>query len=213
MAEFIRARSAEQKEQRLAEIKQAASRQFRSHPYHEVTLTTIADELGWSRANLYKYVTTKEEIFLLLAGDEMDSYFEALLAALPEGCGLAPDTVAEVWAGIANAHRAYFRLGDLLTTIIETNVTLERLVAFKRAYYDLVDRMRERLPRILDISPENVERLIMAVYYHGVGLAGTCWDNPLVLQALGELGIERPVSDFRAEMADFIGMCLARYAA
>ena len=42
-------------------------RQFAERPYHEITLTTIADELGWSRANLYKYVCTKEEVFLLLS--------------------------------------------------------------------------------------------------------------------------------------------------
>lgn len=213
MTEFIRARSPEQKEQRLADIKAAVRRQFEERPYHEITLTTIADELGWSRANLYKYVSTKEDVFLLITEDEMDAYFDALLTALPEGCGLSPDTVAEVWAGIANAHRAYFRLGDLLTTIIETNVSLERLTDFKRSYYDLVGQMRERLPHILDVTPDNVERLIMAVYYHGVGLAGTCWNNPLLVQALDALGIERPVSDFRNEMADFIGMCLAHYAA
>ena len=155
MADFIRARSAEQKEQRLEEIKGAARSQFQTHPYHEITLTTIADELGWSRANLYKYVTTKEEIFLLLAGDECASYFEALLAALPEGCGLAPDVVAEVWAGIANAHQEYFRLGDLLTTIIETNVTVERLARFKSGYYAHVSPMEERLPRILHIRAES----------------------------------------------------------
>ena len=148
MADFIRARSAEQKEQRLNEIKGAVRRQFAERPYHEITLTTIAEELGWSRANLYKYVSTKEEVFLLLAADECRAYFDALLAALPEGCGLSPATIAEVWAGIANAHQEYFRLGDLLSTIIETNVGVERLAEFKRCYYDCVGTMRERLPQI-----------------------------------------------------------------
>lgn len=212
MADFIRARSAEQKEQRLEEIKGAARSQFQTHPYHEITLTTIADELGWSRANLYKYVTTKEEIFLLLAGDECASYFEALLAALPEGCGLAPDVVAEVWAGIANAHQEYFRLGDLLTTIIETNVTVERLARFKSGYYAHVSAMEERLPRILDIRAAHVEPLLLAIYYHAVGLVSGCWRNPLVAQALESIGRERRQVDFRVEMCDFIGMCLAHYA-
>lgn len=36
-------------------------------PYTEIAITTIADKLIWSRANLYKYVTTKEEIFLELS--------------------------------------------------------------------------------------------------------------------------------------------------
>ncbi len=212
MAEFIRARSAEQKGQRLDQIKGAVRRQFAERPYHEITLTTIADELGWSRANLYKYVSTKEEVFLLLTADEMDSYFNALLTALPEGCGLAPDTVAEVWAGIANAHQEYFRLGDLLTTIVETNVTIERLMVFKRAYYDHVAQMREHLPLILDIAPERVEPLLLAIYYHATGLVSGCWSNPLIAEALERLRIERPETNFRAEMRDFIGMCLDHYA-
>ena len=211
MAEFIRARSPEQKGQRLEEIKGAVRRQFAERPYHEITLTTIADELGWSRANLYKYVSTKEEVFLLLTADEMDAYFNALLTALPEGCGLAPDTVAEVWAGIANAHQEYFRLGDLLTTIVETNVTVERLMAFKRAYYDHVACMREHLPLILDIEPERVEPLLVAIYYHATGLVSGCWSNPLIAEALERLEIARPETDFRAEMRDFVGMCLDHY--
>ncbi len=213
MADFIRARSAEQKEQRLEEIKGAARRQFAARPYHEITLTTIADELGWSRANLYKYVSTKEEIFLLLTADECRSYFDDLLAAFPKGCGLSPATVAEVWAGIANAHQEYFRLGDLLAAIVETNVTVERLVDFKRCYYACVEKMRERLPLVLDIAPERVESLLLTIYYHAVGLEGVCWHNPLIAQALEELGATPPVGDFRTEMREFIGMCLGHYAA
>ena len=212
MAEFIRARSPEQKEQRLDEIKGAVRRQFAERPYHEITLTTIAEELGWSRANLYKYVTTKEEIFLLLTADECDAYFEALLAALPEGAELAPAEAADAWADVAAAHQEYFRLGDLLSTIVETNVTVERLMDFKRGYYAHVDEMRERLPKVTGIAPERVEPLLLAIYYHATGLVSSCWSNPLIAEALRRLEIERPETDFRAEMLDFIGMCLGHYA-
>lgn len=212
MAEFIRARSPEQKEQRLDEIKGAVRRQFAVRPYHEITLTTIAEELGWSRANLYKYVTTKEEIFLLLTADECDAYFETLLAALPEGAELAPAEAAEAWADVAAAHQEYFRLGDLLTTIVETNVTVERLMDFKRGYYAHVDEMRKRLPKVTGTAPERVERLLLAIYYHATGLVSSCWSNPLIAEALRRLEIERPETDFRAEMRDFIGMCLGHYA-
>lgn len=211
MAEFIRARSPEQKEQRLDEIKGAVRRQFSERPYHEITLTTIAEELDWSRANLYKYVTTKEEIFLLLTSDECDAYFEALLAALPEGRELSPAETADAWAKVADAHQEYFRLGDLLTTIVETNVTVERLMDFKRGYYAHVDEMREHLPQVIGIEPEHVEPLLLAVYYHATGLVSSCWSNPLIAEALRRLEIERSKTDFRAEMRDFIAMCLERY--
>lgn len=212
MAEFIRARSPEQKGQRLDEIKGAVRRQFAERPYHEITLTTIAEELGWSRANLYKYVTTKEEIFLLLTGDECNAYFDALLAALDGDRTLDAAAVADAWADVADAHQEYFRLGDLLTTIVETNVTVERLMVFKRGYYDRVAEMRERLPQVAGIAPERVEPLLLAVYYHATGLVSSCWSNPLIAEALSRLEIERPETNFRAEMRDFIGMCLGHYA-
>ena len=77
--DFIRARSSEQKSQRMSDIKRATAQLYRDFPYHEITLTTIAERLGWSRASLYKYVTTKEEIFLELSADARNAYFEDLL--------------------------------------------------------------------------------------------------------------------------------------
>ena len=209
MSDFIRARSEEQKAMRLGEIKAAAERLFQTRPYHEITLTVIADELGWSRANLYKYVSTKEEVFLSLMADKRDAYTDALLASLPEGCGFSRSTVAEVWAGIANAHRDFFRYGDLLYTVIETNVSVEKLVEFKRGYYEGVARMRRQLPSVLNVAPEKVESLANSVYHQGIGLCCSCMDNPLVREAVGRLGVTPATVDFRAEMRDFIEMSLA----
>lgn len=73
----MRARSSSQKEERMTEIKKAADAQFAEKPYHMITLTTIAEQLSWW-ANLYKYVTTKEEIFLELTREKWDTYFTAL---------------------------------------------------------------------------------------------------------------------------------------
>ncbi len=209
MESFARARSDEQKAQRLAEVKAVAKQQFAERPYHEITLTTIAEGLDWSRANLYKYVSTKEEIFLALDTDECNAYFESLLAALPEGCGFSADVVAEVWAGIANAHQDYFRLGEILSGIIETNVSLERLVDFKRTYYEHVHALSDRLVAILGVDPARTEELITTIYFHGVGYSGICYRSPLVTQALDKLGIGAHQVDFRSTMRDFIAMCLA----
>ena len=54
MTDFVRARSEEQKQARMAEIKAAADELFCSVPYQEITLSTIAGKLSWTRANLYK---------------------------------------------------------------------------------------------------------------------------------------------------------------
>lgn len=132
MADYIRARSYDQKEERLNQIKKATEELFENFPYTEITLSTIAEKLGWSRANLYKYVTTKEEIILEIAADKMTAYFNSLLSAFPQKNNFSLEVIAEVWAGLVNAHQDYMRYVSYLNPIIETNVTVERLASFKK---------------------------------------------------------------------------------
>ena len=65
MSYYIRARSPEQKQERMEAIMAAADKLFQKQPYHQFNMGTIAEELGWSRSNLYKYAATQEEISLL----------------------------------------------------------------------------------------------------------------------------------------------------
>ncbi|MDO5853617.1 MAG: TetR family transcriptional regulator [Thermoplasmata archaeon] len=206
MADFIRARSPEQKELRMSEIKTAADSLFLEKPYHEITLSTIADRLSWTRANLYRYVSTKEEIFLELTEDRMSEYYDALMAAVPEGCGYSPETLAEVWASIVNAHTDYFKYGSILSSIIETNVSVERLATFKSTFYDMADALSERLVSVTGMSLDSAYQIQIAVYYHAVGLTGVCHSGPLIRQALELAGIERPRLDLKDAMRDFILM-------
>ena len=64
--EFKRARTEEQKRQRLEGIVRTVDDLLDRYPYREITMAMVADELGFSRANLGHYVKTKEEMFLLL---------------------------------------------------------------------------------------------------------------------------------------------------
>ena len=135
MTDFVRARSEEQKQARMAEIKVAADELFCSVPYQEITLSTIAGKLSWTRANLYKYVTTKEEIYLEICSDKMQSYFDDLFAAFPNEKPFTPNQWAAAWADVLNAHRDYLRYSDILCTIIEVHVTACRLASFKTSYH------------------------------------------------------------------------------
>ena len=211
MVDYIRARSDEQKAERFEQVKTALEHQFATRPYHEISLTTLADELGWSRTNLYKYISTKEEVFLAVAGDKRDAYMLALKAALPLGCGFDNNTIAAVWAGIAKAHQDFFRYGDLLFSVIETNVGVEKLREFKRGYYEILRPFAAQMGNVLGLEADRVEQFLNTVYFHGVGLTGSCLNNPRVKQAVHELGIVVKPIDFQADMQDFISMTLAWY--
>lgn len=211
MTEFTRARSKEQKEIRMQEIKDAVDKLFAEKPYHEITLTTIAKELKWTRVNLYQYVSTKEEIFLELCTDKRDAYYDALKAALPPGCGYSLDVLAQVWAGILNAHRDHLHYCDILSSIVETHVSVERLAKFKKRYYEKAYEICDLLSSHLGTSREITYELFLNVYHHSVGVCSLCRWNPLVEEALKRENITPPPIDFRENMQEFILMNLERY--
>lgn len=211
VADFIRARSGRQKEQRMAEIKHAADELFRERSYHEITLKAIAERLGWSHAALYKYVKTKEEIYLELCDDYCRSFYDSLLTAYPQGCTYSHEVLAEVWAEQLNSNREYLTYSNMLFTIIETNVSAERLAVFKKNYYECLDRLSNRFCTNLGMKPENADKLFHAVLFHAVNMNGWCTDNPLVTEAMQIAGLENRLPDFKDELREFIGMCLNHY--
>lgn len=208
MAEYIRARSEDHKEERLNQIKDATAELFESRPFNEITLSVIAEKLGWCRANLYKYVTTKEEIFLEIVSDKMAKYYTELLAAFPEKNNYSIEVIAEVWAGILNANQNYMHYASYLNTVVETNVTVERLAIFKKKYYDFAYILRNRLADMLKISEEKAYRIQLDVIFFGSSTASSCYKNPLVQKALKQIKITPPALDFYSDMKDFILMRL-----
>ena len=213
MADFIRARSDAQKEQRMREIKRAADELFHERRYHEITLRAIAERLGWSHAALYKYVSTKEDIYLEVCADTRNAYFDALLTAYPEGCSYSDAVLAEVWAELLASNRDYLAYSDILFTIIETNVTVERLAQFKSDYYAHEAIIAARFHANRGMDDDSVNQLLNAVLFHAVSVNGWCANNPLVAEALKLANLKPCVPDFKEEMRDFIGMCLAHYGA
>ena len=195
----------------MAEIKQAADELFHEKSYHEITLKGISERLGWSHAALYKYVGTKEDIFLELCADARGEYVSSLLAAYPSGCSYSHEVLAQVWTEQLNSHRDYLAYSDLLFTIIETNVSAERLAEFKRGYFEETDLLSKRFLENLGIEPDRTGQLFNSVLFHAVSINGWCTENPLVAEAMEIAGLEQRVPDFKEEMRDFIEMCLAHY--
>ena len=206
MQKYIRARSDDQKEERLNQIKEVTAQLFENNPYNEITLSKIAEKLDWSRANLYKYVTTKEEIILEIAKDKMTAYYSALLAAFPDGNNYSAEVIAEVWAGIMNAHQTYMLYVSYLNPVIETNVTVDRLAIFKKQYYDLAYALCDSLSKMLNLSKQDAYKLQLDMLFFGSSNAISCYKNPLIQAALEKISIQPPEMDFYKDMKEFILM-------
>lgn len=209
MTDFQRARSPEQKQQRMDEIMAATDGLFHAHSYHAVTLTTIAEALGWSRGNLYKYVTTKEEIFLELYQVKQTDFIGELHAALNGVAPCADEAFAGAWSDVLSRHQDYLRYHGILNTIIETNVTVERLAEFKKRSF----ANRERAYALLstqcpNLSDGQVRQLFLTLLYHGCGLYSHTHVAPLLEQAMEMAGLTVVHDEFAPMFRDFLLMCL-----
>ena len=206
--EFIRARSDEQKCIRMSCIKKAADELFSEMPYHRITLTTIAERLGASRAQIYRYASTKEEIYLSIAEDSRRECLGAFLASFPEEAAYCDETIAEIWTELLNRNRRFLLYSELLPSIIEANVSVERLAPFKAEYVRLTERFSARLVEILGVSDEAAQMIQLSVLFHGNGMVGYCFTSKLVKDAMEMAGVSVHRPEFKDEMRTFILMNL-----
>ncbi|MBP3885757.1 MAG: TetR family transcriptional regulator [Olsenella sp.] len=225
MADYIRARSPERKRERMDAIMRAADALFARRPYHQITMGTIAEELGWSRSNLYKYAATQEEIFLALHTAKNRAWLEELVCDLggtsddgamrrgaPDGTtgGVTLPTreFARVWAEVTERHASFLRYQEILTSVIESNVTLERLTEFKRDFAEMLPPIREVLARQCGIDDAAAQDLYLRLLYQAPGLWNHYHCAELAREAMSAAGLPEPAGSFTEAYADFVETCV-----
>lgn len=178
---FERARNEENKKIRLEQIKTAAIKLFDEIPYHEITMAKIGNKINFTRGNLYKYVSSKEDIYLYVIIDEIVSVIDEMEEELIQKEKLDTRKLANTWANILNKHPRYLKLFSLLFTIIEQNATLETLIEFKNylaiANNRILNIMKYNLPEFND---EEIAKLLDMSFSYIIARYPLC--NPSQIQ-------------------------------
>ncbi len=209
MADYIRARSPEHKQERMEAIMAAADALFAARPYHQITMGTIAEQLGWSRSNLYKYAATQEEIFLALHTAKNLAWLEELADALV-GAPLPAREFARTWAEVTERHASFLRYQEILISIIESNVTFERLTAFKRDFADMLPPVTAILARQCGVGEAAATDLYLRLLYQAPGLWNHYHCADLTRKAMQTAGLPPVNGTFQQAYADFIELCIGR---
>lgn len=206
-----RARSPEKKQERFNQIMEVTNDLFLKHSYHDITLTTIAKALNWSRGNLYKYVNTKEEIFLEIYLSKQKEFIDALKEAF-ELKKIDQIYFANKLSQCFDQHRLYLRYHNILSSIIETNVSVEKLADFKIKSY----KQREYFFELLQVqcphlSLKQVKMLFLTLMYHACGLDSHTHGTKLLEDAMNLANLEIYYDDYCQLMSNFIIMCLNNF--
>ena len=131
---------------RRAEIIDACEELYREVPFKDITVGMIAERTTFTRASVYNYFKTKEEIFLALLEREYELWNESLTAIL-EGPELDAAGFAEALASSLDGRGQLLKIMSMNHYDLEGSSRHEPLVAFKREYgrsLSLVEACLER---------------------------------------------------------------------
>ncbi|WP_105615415.1 TetR/AcrR family transcriptional regulator [Vallitalea okinawensis] len=178
---FERARNEENKKIRLQQIKDAATKLFDEMNFHDISLSKIGKEINFTRGNLYKYISSKEDIYLYVLLDEMAALVEDLEFNLIKEETLDTKNLAYQWATILARHPRYLKLMSLLFMILERNSNLDTLIYFKNNLLPIQVRMLDAIKHnIPEFNQEDSSKLLELSMSLAIGKYPLC--NPSEIQ-------------------------------
>ena len=185
-----RARSEAQKQDRKSVILDAARAMLADSDASALTMNGLAKRAGVAKGTLYLYVKTKEEVFALLLADDVVSYVEHVSPALDTADGLSAATQAFV-----ATHPLFLPFVARITSIIETNLSLDALVDFKRLSRDQTQALMAALQATHTMESAQALEVTLALWSTLQGAAQLCiapnhalTDLPEDVQTFYELG-------------------------
>lgn len=145
-----RARTEEKKTERKEAIYQAALKLFKDHGYDKVSLNSIAREAKFSKSNLYRYFSSREEIYLNIFSDLFVEWSEECITQLQKTSAPSnAEQVARLWVSTTKKYPSLLDLAPLLFHSLEQNSSYEQLLSFKSKVLQVVTSLTRELIRLL----------------------------------------------------------------
>ncbi|WP_122813994.1 TetR/AcrR family transcriptional regulator [Pseudomonas viridiflava] len=130
-----RARSAEQKQEKRRLLLSTAREVLLDNTASlDLGINELARRAQMTKSNVYRYFESSEAVLMDLLVEEYEGWHADLMAELESAATTAPDIehVAELFASTVSARPLLCRLTSIMPSILERNVSFERMVEFKR---------------------------------------------------------------------------------
>lgn len=165
-----RARTEQQKQQRIQEIIAATTKLYNKHGFEEITFALIAKEAKFTRSNLYKYFNSKEEIFFELLKNDIVTWRKDFESSVCEK-QLSVSEFVEMWFEVQQRHLRMRDLISILYAHLEKKSSFETLVNFKKMVVVEFEILCQLLQRIFPkLSIENAIKFLQIQLALSIGL-------------------------------------------
>ena len=198
--EWVRARTRDQIESRIEEIRSAARRLLGSHRFDEISLVMIAKEASFTRSNIYRYFATREEVFLDLLKNDLTEWVDQL------GSWLTPEahTIAEFaarWIDSLLEHPQMLSLLAILGTKLEAGSSVKALAEFKRQMTVIHRReIHSLMGAFRELTLRQAHTLILFRSSLIVGAFPAMEPTPKQIEAMAEARIDFNPEEYRDMM-------------
>jgi len=193
-----RARTDEKKNERKEAIYQAAFTLFKKKGYDKVSFNGIAVEAGFTKSNMYRYFSSKDDIFLNVFADLFKKWVEEYskqLKTLKQDIEIK--TFAYTWLNSLLSQPKLLDLMPILFVSLERNSSFEQLLEFKRLAMNLLYSITLDISRIYpDIAGEKAFKFLTLSY----AATANYWAATMQSEALKKI---YQLDEFKALKPDF----------
>ena len=193
-----RARTDEKKNERKEAIYQAAFTLFKNNGYDKVSFNAIAVEAGFTKSNMYRYFSSKDDIFL----NVFSSLFEKwVIECSRQLQNLEQDAevnvFAHTWLNTLLSQPKLLDLMPILFVSLERNSSFEQLLEFKRLAMNLLHSITLDIGRIYpEIEDEKAFKFLTLSY----AATANYWAANMQSEALKKI---YQLDEFKALKPDF----------
>ncbi len=151
-----RARTEKNINERKIAIQEAAFTLFKNNGYDDVSFNGIALQAGFTKSNMYRYFSSKEEIFLNIFSDLFERWVNDCLKSLKKlKSNTALITFAKTYVDSHKNHTKFLDLTPILFLSLERNSSYDQLLKFKTLAKNLLYQLAVEISRIFPNLPLN----------------------------------------------------------
>ena len=146
---------------RKEEIISACKTLYKDMSFKDITIMKIAESTSFSRASIYNYFETKEEIFLAILQKEYELWVDDLNEISNRHESMTKDEIADALAASLEKRTLLLKLMSMNLYDMEENSREERLVEFKVAYGSSLKAVDNLLQKFCpDMSAAEIQNFI-----------------------------------------------------
>ena len=150
---------------RREEIISACKTLYKEMSFKDITIMRIAESTTFSRASIYNYFETKEEIFLAILQKEYELWVEDLTKITQDNDSMTKDGLAKALAESLEKRKLLLKLMSMNHYDMEENSREERLYEFKVAYGNSLKAVDEMLKKFCtDMSDNDRQQFIYCFF-------------------------------------------------